>query len=73
MATANIVVFDKQNEDGSWTGVASLWNIAVPFAIADKELINLMLAALKTSHPLSEFRAVLKTRTETQQEVVVEA
>jgi hypothetical protein len=53
-------VIDKQNLDGSWRGVASLWGDTVT-----PELLAVVLAAFRESEPAAVFKLSLKVRTYT--------
>jgi hypothetical protein len=65
MASATLYVVDKQMPDGTWQGVASMWEEI------DPDILAAVLAVFKDNDQEGTYRLVTKVRTETLEETVI--
>lgn len=64
--TRVLFVVDKQNLDGTWDGVASIWS-----PVATPQVLDAVADAFRMTDPGGVYRIVQKTRTENLDIVVV--
>lgn len=74
MNSRTLYVIDKQNQDGTWQGVASLWGVVDPNGheeVITQDVLAAVLAVFKDNDQTGVYRLVQKVRTEQLDEQVI--